>query len=248
MTSVSELPVQEPRAVFRSSTHHQLLSGMLPHLDGRPLVVDISVLTKRLLLLLLRWLDDHDYWEKTWVVYSEPEAYEIEGQLPLSFGISRIAQIPGFPASPNPSRPLHAAMLLGYEGERAFSTYGILEPKKTTVIIPDPPFRESWRGRTQSQNRNLLAAMDCDAVRKADALDPDSTYAVLCGELGDPKERSEFSRSICPLGTKPQTVGVYMYARDCVDPPALIYTGPLRHNHKYYSSGVGQKWLIHKPQ
>jgi hypothetical protein len=195
----------------------------------------------------LRWLDDCQCWDRLWLLYSEPEEYDIDGNLPLSFGVSSVQQVPGFTSSPNPSRPLHAAMLLGYEGDRAFATYQLLQPKKTTVIIPDPPFKSEWQGRTEKLNANLLSAIGQYSMEKADALDPESSLAVLKAVLGDPSVRSEFSRALCPLGTKPQTVGAYLYLRGCVDPPAVIYSRALRHNHSYYSRGVGQSWLIHHP-
>ena len=216
--------------------------------DETPVVLDISVLSNMYLLVLMQWLDDHGFWDRLWIVYSEPEVYAIEGHLPLSFGVSAVSQLPGFSAASNPSRPVHASLFLGYEGDRALATYEILQPKRTTVIIPDPPFRDSWKGRTEEQNRDLLAAIgDQGEVERADAVDPQSSETVLCRVFGDVGERAEYSRVLCPLGTKPQAVGAYMYLRRCVDPPAVVYSWALRHNQKYYSTGVGNRWLIHRP-
>src|SRR5205823_4536959 len=111
-------------------------------------------------------------------------------------------------ASPDPSRPLHVAMFLGYEGDRAYATYELLQARKTTLIIPHPPFRQSWVGRTQSLNRDLLALVGSTDLLEADALDPKSSLSVLEDSLGGVAVRSEFSRAICPLGTKPQIFGM----------------------------------------
>lgn len=247
-SDVKEIPFEESNVIHNFDSHKNDLQQIFVDHGDNPVVVDVSVLTKRHLLLLLCWLDDHGCWDRLWIVYSEPEEYEIEGQLPLSFGVSSVTQLPGFTASPNPSRPLHAAMFLGYEGDRAFATYEILEPQKTTVIIPDPPFKEAWRGRTEQQNQNLLASIDQYSLECADSIDPESSVAVLYKVFGDPTLRSDFARTLCPLGTKPQTLGAYMYLRQCVDTPSVIYSGALRHNHSYYSSGVGRQWLIHQPK
>lgn len=212
---------------------------------GESIILDISVFTKRHLLMLLRWLDDQGCWEQLRVLYTEPLEYEIEGHMPLSFGISSVEQVPGFSAAPNPSRPLHLAMFLGYEGDRAFATYELLQARKTTLIIPDPPFRPEWINRTEALNRDLLSVVGTSALRKADGLDPDSSYVALEQCLGAVGDFQEFSRAISPLGTKPQVFGAYMYIRRAVDAPAVIYTGSLRHNHTYYSRGVGPSWLIH---
>lgn len=244
---IVDIPFSERNTADSFRQQQSKLLGVLKEHGQQPIVVDVSVLTKRHLLLLLRWLDDYDCWERLWVVYTEPEEYEIEGQLPLSFGVSRVEQLAGFSASPDPSRPLHVVMFLGYEGDRAYATYELLQPRRTTLIIPDPPFRESWRGRTEQLNENLLSVVGGASLLKADALDPESSYAILEDAFGPVDSRSEFSRALCPLGTKPQMLGAYMYLRRSFDPPAVIYTGALRHNHSYYSRGVGNSWLIHRP-
>ena len=243
-----EIPFVESNAVDSFRQQHDALISTLQTDRSIPIVADISVLTKRHLLLLLRWIDDYDGWNRLWIVYSEPEEYEIEGHMPLSFGVSQVEQVPGFPAAPDPSRPLHVAMLLGYEGDRAFATFELLQPKQTTLIIPHPAFKPSWEGRTESQNHNLLEVVGTASLHKSDSIDPESTFAVLSATLGNVSARSEFAKALCPLGTKPQTVGLYMYLRECLDPPAVIYSGALRHNHSYYSRGVGKKWLIHRPR
>ena len=71
--------------------------------DGRgtSIVLDISVFTKRHLLMLLRWLDDEGYWDRVCIVYSEPQEYDVSQFIPLSFGISSFQQIPGFSACPD---------------------------------------------------------------------------------------------------------------------------------------------------
>ena len=46
------------------------------------------------------------------------------------------------------------------------------------------------------------------------------------------------------LGTKPQTLGIYGYVRTCADPPAIVYASPLRHNHEFFSHGIGNTWIL----
>lgn len=212
------------------------------------IVLDISVLSKAYLLWLLRRLDDYGAWNRLWIVYTEPHRYEIERSLPLSFGVSSVSSLPGYVPHSNPSQALHVVMFLGYEGDRAFATYDILQPVKTTIVVPYPPFRPEWDGRTEAYNRNLLAALgDQVSIQHADSLDPSSSTAALTSILGTPSTLPQLSRALCPLGTKPQTLGAYNYLRQCVDPPAVIYSQVLRHS-RYYSSGIGQTWLIQCPQ
>lgn len=240
--SVEEMPIN---SIGGGAGSNDRLLAILNECRGRPLVVDMSALSKGHLLRLLSCIDDCGMWDQLWAVYSEPEDYEIEGQIPLSFGLSSVTLLAGFSPSTNPSRPLHAAMFLGYEGDRAFSTYDILQPQRVTLVVPHPPFREAWVGRTEKLNGKLLATVDDQrSVKHADALDPSSAEAVLKEVFGEPDSYSEFGRTVCPLGTKPQALGAYTYIRACSDPPSVIYSRVLRHNHDFYSRGIGQRWLV----
>ena len=75
------------------------------------------------------------------------------------------------------------------------------------------------------------------------ALDPDAASSMLAEVLGR-SGRDDFAGIVCPLGTKPQTLGVYDYVRKTDDPPAIVYAGPLRHNHTFYSKGLGATWVL----
>lgn len=231
-----------------TESRDRLLSVLSDLSDEAQVIVDVSVLSKRHLLLLLRLLDDYGFWDRLWIAYSEPDDYEIDGRLPLSFGLSSVTLLPGFDPTANPSRPLHAAIFLGYEGDRAYSTYDIIQPRKTTLIVPHPPFREHWVGRTEELNKSIFAAAgDQVAVEESDALDPLSTVEVLLRIFGHFDSYSGFGRTVCPLGTKPQAVGAYMYIRKCKDRPSVIYSQVLRHNAEYYSRGIGKRWFVCRP-
>ena len=193
--------------------------------------------------MMLRWLDDQGFWDKLYITYSEPGDYVVSEYVPLSFGLKSLRQAPGFSACPDLSRPVHLVMFLGYEGDRALAVYEQIQPMRTTLVIADPPYRPEWAGRTERFNRDLLVLAGEAAVLKVDAIDPEATSATLADAL-DKAERSEFARIICPLGTKPQTVGVYNYLRNVDDSPAVVYAGPLRHNHSYYSTGLGETWML----
>lgn len=212
----------------------------------RSVVLDISVFTKRHLLMVLRWLDDEGLWEKLTVVYTAPEDYDVSQFLPLSFGLASFRQIPGFSACPDLSRPIHLVLFLGYEGDRALAVYEKVEPMKATLIIPYPPYNPSWVGRTETFNSDLLALVGEGRSERVDPIDPEATKAALVRVLGDVHGRGEHAKMVCPLGTKPQALGLYTYMRECTDPPAVVYASPLRHNHDFYSHGVGKTWILKK--
>jgi hypothetical protein len=208
-----------------------------------PLVFDISVLTKRHLLMMLRWFDDEGLWDRLTIVYSEPEDYDVSQYLPLSSGLSSFRQIPGFPACPDLSRAVHLILFLGYEGDRALAVYEHVQPMRATLVIPHPPYNPSWIGRTEAFNSELLTLVGGQA-QQVDPIDPEATKTALLTIAGGGQLRGEYAKILCPLGTKPQALGMYSYMRECSDPPAIVYASPLRHNHEFYSHGTGNSWVI----
>jgi hypothetical protein len=237
------LPFTETSAVRSMRQNMGFLRQILSEHTG-PVVVDISVFTKRHLLLILRWLDDEGLWGNVFVVYSEPDEYDVSEHLPLSYGLASVHQIPGLPASPDLSRPVHLVLFLGYEGDRALAVYEQVQPLRTTLIIPDPPYKPSWQGRTEQLNADLLKLAGANLVTKVDGLDPDASVRLLTDALGDSRSRGDYAALVSPLGTKAQTLGVYMYVRQCSAPPAIVYASPLRHNHEFFSHGIGTTWLL----
>jgi hypothetical protein len=243
-----EIEFTERNAVGSFKKNKPQMLALREELVDCAVVLDISVMTKRHLLMMLQWLDDIGCFQRLHIIYSEPAEYRVTEHMPLSFGVSKVEEVPGFAATPDASRPLHVAIFLGYEGDRTLATYEIVQPMRTTLVIPDPPFKESWRGRTEEFNRDLIAIVGESVIRRSSATDPDETHGLLLEILGPETDRAEFAKMVCPLGTKPQTVGVYMYVRRAIDPPAVVYTGPLRHNHTYFSEGIGKTWIISRPQ
>jgi hypothetical protein len=244
--NTSGLKFTEANAVKSLLDNMARLHELLASRKDASIVLDISVFTKRHLLMMLRWLDDESYWDRLTVVYSEPEDYDVSQYIPLSFGLASLQQIPGFSACPDLSRPVHLVLFLGYEGDRALAVYEHVQPMQTTLLIPFPPFKPSWIGRTEKFNSDLLAVVGAELTVNVDSIDPDATYAALEGILGDRMKRGQHAKIVCPLGTKPQTLGIYSYVRNCIDPPAVLYASPLRHNHEFFSHGVGKSWILRR--
>ena len=244
---VTELAFREKDAVssFRNNGHP--LKELLHKYRRLHVVFDMTVFTKRHLLMMLNWLDDFGCWDRLHIVYTEPDDYDATSYLPLSFGISGFEQIPGFAGTPDSSRPLHLLVFLGYEGERALATYEQLQPIRTTLMVGDPPFRPEWTGRTELFNQDLITRVGKNALDKADTIDPELVCEAIRRVFGNEGARSDHARILCPLGTKPQALGAYLYTKNAVDPPALIYAGPLRHNESFYSHGIGPTWLLCAP-
>lgn len=238
------LPFTEGSAVKSLRDNMEALRSILANDPEVEIVFDITVFTKRHLLMMLRWLDDEGYWDRLTVAYSEPEDYDVSEHIPLSFGLASFQEVPGFAACPDLSRPLHLVMFLGFEGDRALAVYEHVQPMQTTLVVPYPPYKSAWIGRSESLNAEILAIVGSKLTEKVDAIDPEEVRLALARILGPATERSQCARVIAPLGTKPQTLGIYSYVRACVDSPAVVYASPLRHNHEFFSHGTGSSWIL----
>lgn len=206
--------------------------------------LDVSTFTKRHLLLLLHALDDAGMWESLRLIYTEPKDYVVDMYLPMSMGIREVASIPGFANIKPSDKPVLLVIMLGYEGDRAMALFQTIEPNETVLLVPRPAYRPEWEGRTEELNRQLVSLLGQDAIAYADSRDPLRVKAALANILGDRYLPRDWTCLVSPLGTKPQTVGLYSFWRENPDSCALVYAQPLRHNERYYSTGSGPTWEL----
>ena len=211
--------------------------------DAR-VTLDISTFTKRHLLLLLHALDDAGLWESLRLLYTEPKDYVVDMYLPMSVGIKEVAPIPGFTNLKPPDKPVLLVIMLGYEGDRAMALFQAIEPNETVLLVPKPAYRREWEGRTEDLNRQLVSLLGQDAIAYADARNPLQVKNALAKVLGTRYPTNDWTCLVSPLGTKPQTVGLYSFWRENPDSCAIVYAQPLRHNERYYSEGSGPTWEL----
>ena len=208
----------------------------------RGLVVDFSVIPRADLWMLLRWLTDAMLWDRTSFVYTEPEDYSSVKSLPLSCGLQEIQALVGEAGVVDCSRPVHLVMQLGYEGDQALAVYEETQPARVTLLIPHPPFRTGWEGRTEAFNSHLLELVGESACLRVDAIDPAVTASVV-EEIAKEGHASE-STIVCPLGTKPQLFGLFVGAVRLPEEPALLIPRPLRVASTARARGVGRSWIV----
>lgn len=239
-----DLTFTELSASLSLSRNIRFLLSAINDASIENIVIDISVLTKRHLFMMLQWIDDFGFWDRLTIVYTEPEEYDVSEFIPLSFGLRSIQHIPGLPAATDLSRPVHLVLFLGYEGDRALASYEHVQPMVTTVVITHPPYREDWQGRSEALNQDFLALCGSQSQRLVDGIDPYETVVALQEIFTGSTSESEYAKIICPIGTKPQAVGIFSYLRSCIDTPAIVYASPFRHNHRFFSHGVGKSWIL----
>ena len=206
------------------------------------LAFDISVIPRPDLWMLLRWLTEFALWNRSLFLYSEPEDYSSVNSVPLTCGLRKLQTLVGEVGLADCSRPVHLVMQLGYEGDQALAVYEETQPARTSLLIPHPPFREKWLGRTEAFNAHLLELVGKDAIRRVDAIDPYETTRIV-HEIVEVVPIDE-STVVCPLGTKPQLLGLFAAAVSMDEEPALLIPTPLRAASTARARGVGRSWTL----
>ena len=234
---------QEPLPAVREILRRILGSGVPA--EDLTLTLDITTFTKGHLLLLLRGLELSNLLPRTRLLYTEPGEYVAELDRPLSFGLRQISVIPSFTGSYDASKDLLLVLFLGYEEDRAMGLWQNIEPHDTILVLPRPPYHPEWDLVGEEINSALIAAVGEGHLRYAHSRDPAQVALTLEAIFGE-KEHSpeQFNYFVCPLGTKPQTVGIYRFFRDHPFAATLVYAAPLRHNEAYFSKGVGRTWVL----
>lgn len=212
------------------------------------LSIDISTFTRKHLLQLLQGLDHAKMLETSNLYYTEPLDYHTPDDEPVSQGISSVKAIETFAGQNNPSRDSLLILFLSYEGRRALALWEHLEPNITLAVIADPPYRENWRNRTETQNRYLLSCLPQDRIFKTHSLCSTATEQFLTQLMrGELYNIDKYNYRIAPMGTRAQTLGVYRFWRKHLGLPTLVYASPVRYREERATFSPGRTWLLDTP-
>lgn len=207
--------------------------------------LDMTTFTRKHLLQLLHGLDSSNLLADCSMFHTESEDYDTRDDEPVSRGISDVKAIETFFGRNRPSQDSLLVLFLGYEGRRALALWEHVEPNATLAVIPEPPYRAEWLGRTQAMNQYLLSCLPEDRVLKAAAMIPAQTEQLLCklaeGEL---YPISQYNYRIGPLGPKPQVLGLYRFWRRYRGQVSIMYAAPVRYREEYRGFRPGKTWLI----
>ena len=209
----------------------------------RKITIDVSTMIKWHILILLKYLELKNLLKNVRILYTEPQDYETNLFNPLSFGIKKIFPIPLFSGEHDFSNESMLIIMLGYEGNRALALLEKKDPNKCLLLIAKPPYHKEWEGRTEEMNKAIINLVGESNIRYIDSRNPMIVANQLRELLSDPNI-SAYNHYISPLGTKPQTIGLYLYLSTKPQNTILIYGSPLRHNELFYSHGIGDTWIL----
>ena len=201
----------------------QQFVALLNH-DSKSIIIDISSFHLRFLGAFLSVLNDYS-WDSIICSYTEPTAYPRIKSSDNEFAVSDVfgfdlnnsflgyEEIPNLKTTSNKQDNYIWIVFLGFEGKRATGIYMELSDS-TSVIIPTislPSIRPGWVNYAFEANQNLFenANLYCSSIQYVDALNPFAVYNFI------EKMQKQYPDShlvLSPLGTRPVSLGVLLYA------------------------------------
>lgn len=206
------------------------------------ITIDITTVIKWHLLFLFRALDLKGLLSKCRFLYTEPEEYFFDLFQPLSFGLKEIFPIPLYSGHLDFVKDHLLVIMLGYEGDRAMALLENIDPTECLLLVPKPAYHPEWEGRTEEMNKEIINIVGASNIKYIHSRNPVMVADQLRNILFDMS--SKYNCLISPMGTKPQTFGLYLYWLTNPANTSLIYSAPLRHNDLFYSRGVGRTWVL----
>lgn len=206
-------------------------------------LLDISTIPTKNLLILLKTMDDLGLWINIRIYYTEPLNYKTDLYLPMAIGMGDVQAVGEFIGNTSSSLQLLLLEFLGYDGGRARAIYNFCEPDETVLIIPKPAFYPSWEGKTEKMNNTLLKIVGKNNVKYADPIAVDSVMQTL-EKINQKYPLTKFRWTVVPMGTKPQTLGLYLFWKKHSNSFSILYADSLKNNYSFSSIGVGRTRLL----
>jgi len=178
------------------------------------IAVDISFFTKPFYFTLLNWLKVvHNVVDVT-IFYTEPKNYlfnkGLYNQYHSSFGpiaIEEIASFSGIDANKENSLLI---LLLGFDGDLSSEIDEIVAPKKTILINGFPSYSPNFKDISLIANEKIVNKGG-NKLLFSRSTNPFDTYNLL-DEIKQKEEYKGLFMNIAPIGTKPMSLGVCMFA------------------------------------
>uniref|UniRef100_UPI00405601EE hypothetical protein n=1 Tax=Acetatifactor sp. TaxID=1872090 RepID=UPI00405601EE len=195
----------------------------------KSIVIDISELHLRFLGAFFAMLSIKK-WENIFAAYAEPKAYirSLEKAPDLSLDKDPLVRIGGFDLNSSfwgyeeiPNLKTIASerdqyiwiAFLGFEGKRATAVYAEIadDSSMTIPVITMPAMQPGWATIAFDANQALFdnARINCQSVKYISALDPYAAYNLI-EKIHEEHPRKHIVMS--PLGTRPVSLGVLLYA------------------------------------
>jgi len=184
------------------------------------------------------------------IIYTEAEKYfplkkDIKRRMPedvyLSSGVKEVITIPRFSGIFLPGYSTLLIIFLGFDPIRARGAIDFFQPSKKIGIVGVPPQEDrKWRA-DEVKRRNLKIFDEKDEMILLSTFYYEETILKL-NELYE-NFSTKSNMAICPLGSRLQTLGVFLFAKKHPD-VKLLSPIPMEFHPKRYSKGYTKTWQI----
>ncbi|WP_331809273.1 hypothetical protein [Winogradskyella poriferorum] len=216
-------------------------------IDDKSVLIDITSLSHPVVFYLINILKNKFTPEKLFVCYTEPQKYdkiktdEVEVKFDLTEKFCEVNSLPGFLRQSDHNKEKILVTTLGFEGARFTKAFGDVNParRKTFAIVGFPSFYPSWQYYVYSQNQSTLEQSKAtELIYRTTANEPFGVYNIL-EEIK--KNNMSYEITVAPLGTKPHSLGVSMFA--VKNKEILLYYDFPSHGKKIRTVGVGKSFM-----
>lgn len=216
-------------------------------IDDKVILIDITSLKHPLLFYFLLILKSKFKPRKLFVTYTEPEEYDqqkmenVTKKFDLTEKFCTVNSFPGFLRVSDHNKEKLLVALMGFEGNRFSKAFEDVNPsmRKTYAVVGFPSFQPGWQYYVYSENQNALEQSKAHLqIKRATANEPFNIYNIL-EEIK--KNNTSFEIIVAPIGTKPHSLGVCMFAIDNQD--VQIYYDFPSFGDKKRTTGVGSSFL-----
>lgn len=220
---------------------------------GTRVLLDSTSLDPVEILVLTRAFLNCEQPREIGYLYVEPEHYLPSSNamnMELSFSFSDqflgLKPVPGFAPELRPDEPGRLVACLGFEADRLDR---ILQDddgnfiKHTTLVFGVPPYRTTWEMHALLPHARIIDQHREKEIAFAGANNPKATFEQLVTAFAAIDESSCERLLLAPLGSKPSSIGMALFAC-CRDDIRLKYDFPIRSHNQ--TSGVGgiHRYLI----
>lgn len=160
----------------------------------------------------------------------------------LTRGVEQITTVPNFFGSASLEKETILALLLGFEPERSLAVWKHFNPSRTIALITNPPRYGNLDYLKYARDNNAYL-LSQPSVEERD-VPSDNPYAVkdVLQAIYEETRRSS-NMVIGPFGTKPQTVGTFLF---CLEHPRVqvVYSFPVNYTKSYLQRKPGSTLLL----
>ncbi|MCL2679074.1 MAG: hypothetical protein FWF18_02115 [Dehalococcoidia bacterium] len=197
------------------------------------ITIDISGFTKIYLLQLLYFIVAEQNMGIPRIIHTT-QSYTTTK---LTRGVEQITTVSNFFGTISMEKQTLLVLLLGFEPDRSLSVWKHFNPARTIALISNPP-RDGQMDYLEYARKNNALLLQQEGVEVRD-VPPDDPYGVRNAlESIYHEVRDTFNVVIGPFGTKPQTVGVFLF---CLEHPKVqvVYSYPTSYTSSYLQRQPG---------